>query len=723
MIQVKDSLFTLHTAHTTYQFAADGNGFLLHTYYGPRAEGDFRRLLRFADRGFSPNPNALADGRVFSLDTLPQEYPASGVGDFRVPVIEARFADGSAAVDLRFERCEVRKGKYALEGLPAFRGEEAETLAVYLRDPCTGLSAELLYGVLEDSDLITRAVRITNGGSAPVTLTNAGSLCLDFARGDMDVITFDGRHTMERIPHRRAVAPGVQSVGSGRGITSHQHNNFVVLCDHDATETSGVAYGAALVYSGNFRTAVERSQFDHIRLVSGISPQGFSWTLAPGETFTAPEAAMACSSEGLGGMSRIFHAAIRSHLCRGEWTHKPRPVLLNTWEAFYFDFTADEVVEAAKAAADAGVELLVLDDGWFGNRCDDRRGLGDWFVNEEKLPGGLAPLAKRIGDLGLAFGLWIEPEMVSEDSELYRAHPDWALRIPGRPATMGRSQLVLDFSRPEVRDAVYAQLCKVLRSADIRYVKWDMNRSLTDVWSAALPAGREGEAAHRWMLGVYDLLERFTRDFPHILLEGCCGGGGRFDCGILYYSPQIWTSDNTDAADRLLIQYGTSFGYPVSAMGAHVSAVPNEQTHRTLPFETRGVVAMSGTFGYELDPRKLTPEERADMRSQIARFRELYDLLQNGEYDRLTDPRSGLAAWQQTAPDKSEALVNVVTGLTRSNDAFLTVYPRRLDAEAVYSVNGEWSDTGAALMYGGIPLPQEKGDFRAMQFHLVREDA
>ena len=722
MIQCKDNLFTLHTKHTTYQLAADAYGFLLHTYYGPRAEGDFRRLIRRADRGFSPNPNEEGHRRTYSLDTLLMECPASGAGDFREPMIAARFADGSSVVDLRFAGAEVRPGKHMPAGMPGFHGE-AETLCVKLRDGVTGLEAELLYGVFEDLDLITRAVRLKNGGVAPVVLTCAASACLDFPRADLDVVTFDGRHTMERIPHRAPAEPGVRAVSSRRGITSHQHNNFVAVCERDADETHGLAWGAALVYSGNFRTSAERSQFDTLRLVTGLSPDGFSWTLAPGETFDTPEAAFVCSAEGLGGMSRLLHRAIRENLCRGEWAAAERPVLLNTWEAFYYDFTADDVVDAARAAADAGVDLLVLDDGWFGVRGSDRGGLGDWDVNEKKLPGGLGPLAERVKALGLSFGLWIEPEMVSEDSRLYRAHPDWALRVPGRPATRGRSQLVLDLTRADVRDAVWEQLRATLRSADIRYVKWDMNRSLTDVWTPSLPADRQGEAAHRYTLGVYDLLDRFCREFPHILLEGCCGGGGRFDCGMLYYCPQIWCSDNTDAADRLLIQYGTSFAYPVSAMGAHVSAVPNEQTGRTVSLHTRGVVAMAGTFGYELDPRKLTADERAEMRAQIAQFRKLYRVIQCGEYDRLTDPcAGGLAAWQHTMADKSEALVCAVTGPARSNSAFLTVYPRRLDPEAVYVVDGVQRVSGAALMYGGLPVPQQPGDWRAVQFHLVRAD-
>ena len=723
--QAEDQLFTLHTRSTSYQFLVDPSGYLLHTYYGPRVDGgSFAYRLRQADRAFSPNPSQVGHGRTFSLDTQPQEYPSCGVGDFRIPVLEVENADGSRAADLRYKSHVIRPGKYALPGLPAFFADEADaqTLELTLEDPFTGLRAVLYYGVIESRDMITRAVRIENGGSAPVALTRVMSLCLDMDQAEMDLITFDGRHAGERFPTRRRLAPGVQQVGSSRGATSHQHNNFVMLCAPDAGETHGWCLGAALVYSGNFEASVERAQFDTARLTLGISPSQFRFTLAPGESFTAPEAAMVFSREGFSGMTHQFHRAIRENLCRGEWAHRRRPVLLNTWEAAYFDFDSEKLLQIARCAAEAGVELLVMDDGWFGVRNDDQGGLGDWCVNEQKLPGGLAPLVRAVNELGMDFGLWIEPEMVSEDSRLFAEHPDWALRIPGRPATRGRSQLVLDFSRPEVWQHVYAQIKEVLSSANITYVKWDMNRSLTDIWSAALPADRQGEVAHRFVLGVYAMLEQLRADFPHILLEGCCGGGGRFDCGMLYYTPQIWASDNTDAMDRLLIQYGTSFCYPVSTMGAHVSAVPNEQTGRSTGLDTRAAVAMAGTFGYELDPRALSGAERQQMRRQIRRFQRLYDLIQTGDYDRLTDPflPGPFTAWQHTAPDSSAALVTVVTGMARANAPFTSVYPRGLVPDALYAVNGEGATRGDVLMYGGLPLPHTGGDYRAVQFELTR---
>ena len=534
----RSGTFTLHTGSTTYQMKADRRGVLLHLYYGPRlGDGDLGYLLQYADRGFSPNPSGSGADRVYSLDTLPQEYATCGVGDYRLSGAEVEQSDGSLLLDLRYADHEICPGKYALEGLPAFHGQGWETLRVVLRDPSSGVEVELLYGVCEEDDLITRAARLTNRGSGPVKLHQAMSLCLDLTRADLDLITFDGGHVRERNLDRAPLRPGVQGVGSVRGTSSHQHNPFVILCEHDAGEDHGLCYGAALLYSGNFIAQAERSQFADTRLVMGVHPHHFLWTLGPGETFTTPEAALVCSPCGLTPLTHRFHRAIRRRLIRDPYQGRRRPVLINNWEATEFDFDADKLVEIAREAAELGMELFVMDDGWFGARDSDMSGLGDWTVNEKKLPGGLEALAPRIRALGLDFGLWIEPEMVSENSGLYRAHPDWALGAPGRPQAVGRSQLVLDFSRREVRDHIYAAMARLLDSAEISYLKWDMNRSLTDVWSAALPADRQGETYHRYVLGVYELLERLHRDYPDLLIEGCSGGGGRFDAGMLYYTP------------------------------------------------------------------------------------------------------------------------------------------------------------------------------------------
>ena len=722
VLDTEKRVFTLHTQNTTYQMKADENRVLLHTYYGPRVGGgDLSCLIQYADRGFCPNPSELGQRRDYSLDNLPQEYSTCGVGDFRLPSAQVEQPDGSRLLDLRYESCEARQGKYKLEGLPAFHGPGGETLAVLLRDPSSSLEVELLYGVFEDYDLITRTVRVRNRGDRPVRLNQAASLCLDLPPAEMDLITFDGAHVRERWMHRAPLRPGVQGAGSTRGTSSHQHNPFVILCGRDAGEDHGLCYGMALVYSGGFQAEAELCQFGDIRLVLGIQPQDFAWVLGPGECFTAPEAAMICSPGGFTPMTHRFHRAIRERLLRDPYAGRPRPVLVNNWEATYFDFDAEKLLEIAKEAAPLGIRLLVMDDGWFGERNDDFGGLGDWTVNRQKLPGGLEALVPRLRTLGMKFGLWVEPEMVSENSALYRAHPEWTIRAPGRPGARGRSQLALDLSREDVRDYLFQALRRVLDSTEVAYLKWDLNRSFTDVWSAALPPERQGETAHRCVLGLYELLERLRQAYPELLIEGCSGGGGRFDLGMLYYTPQIWCSDNSDAIDRLPIQYGTSFCYPSACVGSHVSASPNEQNGRVTPLETRGVVAMSGTFGYEMDLCKCTAEERAVIRRQTADFQRYDKLIREGDYYRLTVPfqSPGYTAWAHVAPDRREALVSLVTGSTWAAQPFITLKLKGLDPGANYRINGgETLWRGDMLMYAGYPVPPMRGDYQALQLHL-----
>ena len=713
---------TLHTRRTTYQMKTGDYGVLLHTYYGARVDGgDLSYLIRRMDRSFSPNPSEADRCRDFSLDAMPQEYSTCGVGDYRLPSAVPAQPDGSRLLDLRYAGFEIREGKYALEGLPAFHGEGGETLAVFLRDPCSGMEAELLYGVFEEYDLITRAVRLVNRGDRPLRLERAMSLCLDLPPAEMDLITFDGGHARERWFHRAALRPGVQGVASGRGTSSHQHNPFVILCGRDAGEDHGPCYGAALLYSGGFQAEAELSQFGDVRLTMGIQSQGFSWALDPGGSFTTPEAALIFSPDGFTPMTHRLHRAVRERLIRDPYEGRRRPVLVNNWEATYFDFTADKLVSIAGEAAPLGIELLVMDDGWFGKRDSDFSGLGDWVVNEGKLPGGLGVLVERIKALGMQFGLWVEPEMVSADSGLYRAHPDWALGAPGRPRAQGRSQYVLDFSRREVREHIYGALRQVLDSADVSYLKWDMNRSLSDLWSAALPPQRQGELAHRYVLGLYEMLEQLHRDYPAMLIEGCSGGGGRFDLGMLYYTPQIWCSDNTDAIDRLRIQYGTSFCYPASCVGAHVSASPNEQNGRVTPLETRCVTAMSGAFGYEMDLSGCTPGEKEVIRRQTEAFKRYSGLIRTGDYYRLTSPFEDpyCTAWAFVSPDRREALVSLVTGSTWAAQPFRTLALKGLDPKKKYRVNGgERLYGGDALMYAGYPIPSLPGDYQSLQLYL-----
>lgn len=566
----ENRIFTLHTLNTTYQMKADQYNVLLHTYYGSRIDDcDMSVMIQCGGRSFTPNPNEAGSNRNYSLDVMPQEYSTCGVGDFRLPSVELELKNGSHTVDLRYKGFRLEKGKKPSEGLPGFYGteDEVETLVILLKDAAAQVVIELYYSIFENYDLITRAVRVVNQGTDEIRLCQCASLCLDFLQSDMDLLTFNARHLMERCLDRGPLRPGTLCVGSVRGISSHQHNPFVILCDHDADEDTGMCYGVMLLYSGNFEAAVECSQFGNSRLVMGIHPYHFCWTLEPGRAFTAPEAAMVCSTDGFGQMSRQYHKAVREYLLRDSYHGRQKPVLVNNWEATYFDFNADRLIDLAREAAALGIGLFVMDDGWFGSRNDDSSGLGDWQVNLEKLPKGLEDLVLHIKNLGMKFGIWMEPEMVNEDSHLYRAHPDWVLHVPGRAPSRGRGRLVLDFSRRDVQDYIYEQMKAVLSSADISYLKWDMNRSLTDVWSAGLPARRQGEVFHRYVLGVYDLLERLHQDYPHILIEGCCGGGGRFDGGMLYYTPQIWCSDDTDAVDRLRIQYGTSFCYPVCTVG------------------------------------------------------------------------------------------------------------------------------------------------------------
>ena len=722
-IVCKNHVFTLQTKSSTYQMKEEG-GFLFHNYYGPViGDVDMSYLVCPMDRGFSGQPQEIVDRR-FSLDTRLLEYSAYGTGDYRDYCLHAVYEDGSHVTDLRFVSYEVKEGKYALEGLPAmYQGEEkAETLEITLRDEYKNLEVVLYYGVFEDLDVITRACKIVNQSEEQVRLLRAYSMGLDFDNKDMDMLHFYGRHAMERKMERSPLQHGFQGVESRRGYSSHQQNPFVILCKQDANEEYGWCYGASFVYSGNFSIQAEVSQTDLTRLTVGIQDTQFEFHLDSGEFFTAPEVILSFSENGLGQLSRNYHKAIRHNLCRGKYKTERRPVLINNWEATYFDFTPEKLVAIAKDAKELGIEMLVMDDGWFGKRDSDYSGLGDWFVNEKKLKGGLKNLVEEVNKTGMKFGIWFEPEMISEDSDLYRAHPDWALTVPGRSFTRARHQLVLDFSREDVRTYIFDRMCEILESANIEYVKWDANRHLTDVWSAKLPADRQGEVFHRYILGLYDFLEKLTQRFPNLLIEGCSGGGGRFDAGMMYYHPQIWCSDDTDAIERLDIQYGTSFGYPISTVGSHVSVCPNHQTGRSVSMKTRGIVAMAGTFGYELDITRLSQEEKDMVKIQVEEFKKYYSLIQQGDYYRLTDDgrKSPYVAWEFAAEDGTEALLNVVTLRIRAYAMPYTVRIKGLKPEAVYEVEGTGEKyPGAALMNGGYLLPVIWDDYQSVQVHFV----
>ena len=720
-----EQVFTLQTKRTTYQMKAGDYGILLHLYYGARVEDcTMDYLLHRKDVGFSGNPYEAGEDRTFSLDTLPQEFPSYGVGDYRNNCVGVCQADGTRAADFRYVSWEIREGAHKIPGLPCLfdKDETAETLVIFLEDAASSLKLELYYVVFADRDVIARSARITNGGKEAVRLEKMMSACLELPNGSWEAIHFHGRHAMERRLERLPLMHGTMEVGSRRGTSSHQHNPGVILCSPDATEEHGGCYGLSLIYSGSFSMEIEMDQMDSVRAVCGINPEFFEYRLEPGEAFDTPQLMMTYSGSGLGRMSANFHSIIRHNLCRGKYKFARRPVLINNWEATYFDFNEEKILSIARQASELGIEMLVLDDGWFGSRDSDNAGLGDWFVNTDKLKGGLADLVTGINGLGMKFGIWIEPEMVNEDSRLYREHPDWALTIPGRKPCRSRNQLVLDMSRSEVRDYVFDSIAAVLKSANVEYVKWDMNRSICDVYSAVLPKERQGEVYHRYVLGIYDLMERFTSSFPNILFEGCSGGGGRFDPAILYYSPQIWCSDDTDGIERLEIQYGTSFFYPISAVGSHVSAIPNHQTGRRTPLAARGVVAMAGSFGYEMDLNLLTEDEKEAVKAQVEDYKKYYDLIHNGDYYRLTSPQgdSGFTAWQFVSGDKTRTLLNLVITHVRANAPDLWFKLRGLDPEKRYRLeeNGRIY-SGSALMNAGISIPMIMGDYPAVQMVLT----
>lgn len=731
---------TLHTKSSTYQMKIDEIGTLLHTYYGARTdESDMSYAIFRMARGYSGNPHEKGTvDRSYSFDMLPQEISCFGTGDYRITALKVLNEDGSRALRLRFDSYEIREGKYSLPGLPASYDEagKAQTLIVRMKDTEAKVSVTLYYGVFEENDVITRSVRIRNLSREAKHVLNPGSMSLDFLEGAYDLITFYGKWAMERQPERRRIPHGITAIGSVRGASSPHYNPSAILCEPSATEDYGQAYGMTFMYSGEYLLQVEKDQTEATRVTLGIHPDDFDWTLEYGDTFVTPEVILTYSGEGLSKLSQNFHRFISKHVVRGPWRDRRRPILINNWEGTYFDFNGEKLISIANEAHALGCELFVMDDGWFGKRDDDNSGLGDWYPNERKLGMTLGELGKRITASGMRFGIWFEPETISEDSDLYRAHPDWAIRIPGRAADLSRNELLLDMSRTEVQNYITERMLNVLHSAPISYVKWDFNRHMCDKYSAALPKERQGELAHRFMLGTYRVLDALLTEFPELLIEGCASGGGRFDTGMLYYTPQIWCSDDSEAIERLSIQYGTSFIYPVSTMGAHVSAVPNHQTGRVTPFETRAIVAMSGTFGYELDVNKLTDAEKAEMKREIAVFKAVNGILQRGRYYRLTVPGNelGVTAWEQVTDDGRTAVVNAVYHYVHANPAPAYVYLKGLDPDVRYRMklvkghggqklpsdqkllfDGTMTLTGRTLMNRGIYIPVASKEYQSWQ--------
>lgn len=717
-------LFKLDTRCTSYVTGVvDEEQFLGHVYYGERLNDyHLAHELRIQEGPFVPSRNNRDRGSF--LDSFPMEYPAHGLGDYREDAVSIETLSGNTGLSLNYVSHRILKGKPALAGLPAsFGGEEdCESIEILCEDAFTGLQAALLYTVFEQADVITRSVRIINKGKEAFYLTKVISASIDMDNREFEAISLHGSWARERQIQTVPVSHAKLSVESTRGESSHQDHPFLALKTKGTDQEHGEVYAMHFVYSGNFKALVQNDQFDQVRMMMGIHPEDFKWKLMPGEEFQAPEVVMVYSHEGLGRMSRIFHDFYREHLIRSPYKNKKRPILINNWEATYFEFNTEKLIAIAKQASKLGIEMLVMDDGWFGNRFDDNRALGDWIVNEEKLPGGLKYLVDEVNKLGMKFGIWFEPEMISPESELYKEHPDWAIAIKGRTATRSRNQYVLDLSRRDVLEHTYESVAKILRSANIEYVKWDMNRQLTDLGSACLPVDQMGELYHRYVLAVYELQERLMKEFPYLLLENCSGGGARFDPGMLYYSPQIWCSDDTDAIERLKIQEGTALIYPLSAMGAHVSDCPNHTVGRVTPFETRGYVALAGTFGYELDVTKIPEEDRKMIPEQVAMYHKYNDLVREGDYYRIASYRENhyFDCYGVVKKDKTEALFTFVQVLNRPNYHSRRILLQGLDPEKNYRIEGEEGVyTGDVLMKAGYLVQNLWGDFKARLIHLM----
>ncbi len=720
------SILHLQSASTSYIINIYPSKMIGQLYWGPRLEdGDFSNLVSLVNRNNTTDP-AKIDYEGME-DVLFQEYPCYGTTDFRPPALQVLQNDGSSISSLRYVSHQIIGGKPALAGMPATwcaNDNDADTLVIVLKDELTKLAVELSYTIFQSTGAIARSARITNAGTSPVQLRHALSMAIDLPPQDLDFIHFQGTWARERELIRQPLKGGSHLVESTRGISSHQQNPFIVLASPDCGEERGTAYGFSLVWSGNFVARADKDQFGSTRVLMGINPFDFSYKLETGESFQTPECLMVQSDAGFGDMSRRFHRLFRDKLVRGNWAKKERPILVNNWEATYFDFTADKILDIARAGKELGIDLFVLDDGWFGHRDSDNSSLGDWFEDRRKLPDGLKDLAERVTKEGLMFGLWFEPEMISPDSELYKAHPDWCLHVEGRHRTQIRNQYVLDLSRKDVRDGIVAMVSEILSTVPISYVKWDMNRPLTEMGSAKLPADRQREISYRYVMGVYDMMERITSAFPEVLFEGCSGGGARFDPGILYYMPQIWTSDDSDAVERLKIQYATSFAYPVSTIGAHVSASPNHQCGRVTPLETRGNVAMSGNFGYELDLTKFNDSEKEVVKGQVAFYKKYRRLVQNGDLYRLKSPFEGNeTAWTIVSTDKTEAFVMYASVLAVPNPPLRVLKLAGLDPAALYRIEGPttYRCRGDQLMQAGLRLPTSWGDFQSAVWVLSKE--
>ncbi|EKN66765.1 alpha-galactosidase [Neobacillus bataviensis LMG 21833] len=710
-----EQVFHLYNSDISYLVQIVHGKYPAHLYWGKRVKVlQPSLILTFKGRAFSPTV-VPADPK-FSLDTLPQEYPAFGNGDFREPAYQLRTSNGTTTTEFVYDSYEILKGKRSLKGLPSSYLEddaEADTLIITMVDSLLGIGLNLYYTIYRDLDVITRSVSFEHLGSHAVEIHKCMSMSVDFHESNWDWLHLQGAWARERHIERQPLHRGIQLISSARGASSHHHNPFIALLSRGGNEDYGDVYGVSLMYSGNFQASIEVDSFETTRLSIGINPFDFIWLLKPGETFQTPESLMVYSSEGLGGMSRTFHKLLRTRVCRGVYRDKTRPILINNWEATYFNFTEKKLKEIADAGKNLGIELFALDDGWFGHRDNDKSSLGDWTVHKKKLPNGLAGLADYVEKKGMKFGLWVEPEMVSPDSDLYRKNPDWCLHVPKRDRTLSRNQLVLDLSREDVCVFLTETLTRVFSSAPISYVKWDMNRNMTEVGSAALPPERQKETAHRYMLGLYRILEKLTERFPQILFESCSGGGGRFDPGMLYYMPQTWTSDDTDAVERLKIQYGTSMIYPAITMGAHVSDVPNHQVGRVTPLQMRCHVAMAANLGFELNVDKLSNVDQAVVTEQINFYHQIKEIVLFGDQYRLLSPFEGMdTALMYVAPNQEQAVVFYYKTLATPNPPFFRLKLHGLNPKLKYKIsNGELAYFGDELMEIGLSVPLIKKDY------------
>ncbi len=699
----KRKIFKLDTLDSTYAIGIR-EGYLIHLYYGKKIPDD--NLLDLPFRGYfatiSPK-NVHVDDYKFSLDVQPMEYSCNGSGDYRLAALSIKDSMGRTTTDIRYLDHKIYDGKPKLKGLPATYcndDSEAQTLELITIDKFTGAKVTLYYTAFANYSVVTESVKVENTGKETFEIEKVASCCVNFPSMDYNMINLSGVWSRERRVITRHLAHGIQSVASKRGSSSHNHNPFVALVDDKGGEDFGDAFGFNLVYSGNFSADIETDYLDCTRLVMGINPIDFTWVVEPGDEFQSPEVVMVYSDSGMGKMSRTFHDLYNNNLIRGEWKNKKRPLLINSWEGSGFDFDQETLVRYAKEAKKLGIELLVMDDGWFGHRDSDNSSLGDWFVNESKLKGGLTKLIERVNAEGIQFGIWYEPEMISEDSELYKAHPDWCVHVEGREQSPARQQYVIDMTRQDVRDCIFNQMYDVLSKNNIAYLKWDYNRAITEPASVMLDARHSKEFFHRFILGTYELMDRITSAFPHILFESCAGGGGRFDAGMLYYMPQAWASDNTDPIERLTIQFGTTMCYPASSMGAHVSACDRTG------IETKAAVAMAGTFGYELDPKEMSEEDKEKVKEQVKNYHRYYNVIHFGDLYRIIAPTDDefKCAWEYVAKDKSEALLTVVIKNRAPHD-FLLIKMKGLDPKKMYrdETDGEIY-SGALLMNAGINL-------------------